>query len=125
MDDKTTEMIAALAAKIGTTADHLWGVLVTQAPISGAIDLATVFVMVLVAIGLVRFVRGKTTPPAKTQDDAYPTAEWDGEGAFAAWTVTALYLFITFTVALSSAQGIVAAFFNPEYWALSTLLCAM
>ena len=39
MDEKFQKLIEALAAKLGTTAEHLWGVLVRQAPISGAVDL--------------------------------------------------------------------------------------
>jgi len=122
MDDKTTALIEKLAEKLGTTAEHLWGVLLHQAPISGAVDLATVVVMVLAAVGLVRFVKGKTTTPAETEDDRYPHAEWEDEFAGFAWLVTAIYLIITGLVVIVSPQGIVAAFFNPEYWALSHIL---
>lgn len=122
MDDKTTALIEKLAEKLGTTAEHLWGVLLHQAPISGAVDLATVVVVVLAAIGLVRFVKGKTTKPAETKDERYTHAEWEEEGAGLAWLGTAIYLIITGLVVIGSAQGIVAAFFNPEYWALSHIL---
>ncbi len=122
MDDKTTALIEKLAEKLGTTAEHLWGVLLHQAPISGAVDLATIVVMVLAAVGLVPFVKGKTTKQAETKDERYPRAEWEGEGAGLAWLGTAIYLIITGVVVIGSAQGIVAAFFNPEYWALSHIL---
>lgn len=122
MDDKTTALIEKLAEKLGTPAEHLWGVLLHQAPISGAVDLATVIVMVLAAVGLVRFVKGKTTKPTETEGDRYPQAEWQDEGAGLAWLGAAIYLIITGVVVIGSAQGIVAAFFNPEYWALSNIL---
>lgn len=122
MNDKTIALIEKLAEKLGTTAEHLWGVLLHQAPISGAVDLATVAVMVLAAVGLVRFVKGKTTKPAMTEDDRYPHAEWEDEGAGLAWLGATIYLIITGVVVIGSAQGIVAAFFNPEYWALSHIL---
>lgn len=122
MDDKTTALIEKLADKLGTTAEHLWGVLLHQAPISGAVDLATVALMVLAAVKLVRFVKAKTTKPAETRDERYPHAEWEGDGAGLAWLGTAFYLIITGVVVTGSAQGIVAAFFNPEYWALSHIL---
>jgi hypothetical protein len=122
MDDKTIALIEKLAEKLGTTSEHLWGVLLHQAPISGAIKLSMVVVMVFSAVGLVRFVKGKTTKPAKTEYDQYPQAEWEGEVAIFAWLATAIYLINTGAVAFGSAQGIVAAFFNPEYWALSYIL---
>ena len=122
MDDKTTALIDKLAEKLGTTAEHLWGVLLHQAPISGAIDLATVVVMLLAAVGLVWFVKGKTTTPPETKDEPYPHAEWKDEGAGLAWLGMAIYLTVTGVVVIGSMQGIVAAFFNPEYWALSHIL---
>lgn len=122
MDDKTAVLIEKLAEKLGTTAEHLWGVLLRQAPISGAVDLATAVVMVLAAVGLVRFVKEKTTKPAETKDDRYPRAEWAEEDAGFAWLGTVLYLITTGVVVTGSAQEIVAAFFNPEYWALSHIL---
>jgi hypothetical protein len=122
MNDKTIALIEKLAEKLGTTSEHLWGVLLHQAPISGAVDLFTVIVMIFVAVGLVRFVKGKTTKPARTEYDPYPHAEWRDEAAFLVWLATAAYLVITSTVMIGSAQRIVAAFFNPEYWALSYIL---
>jgi hypothetical protein len=122
MDDKTIALIEKIAEKLGTTSDHLWGVLLHQAPISGTVELSTVVVMAFAAVGLVRLVKGKTTKPAKAEDDRYPRAEWEGEVAIFAWLATAAYLIITGAVVFGSAQGIVAAFFNPEYWALSYIL---
>ena len=122
MDANTTALIEKLAAKLGTTAEHLWGVLLHQAPISGAVDLATVVVMVLMAIILFRFVRSKTTPPDRTYEQQYPHAEWEYEGAGVAWLLTIICLVMVGIVVVELAQSIVAAFLNPEYWALSRIL---
>jgi hypothetical protein len=122
MDEKTTALIEKLAEKLGTTSEHLWGVLLHQAPISGVVDLVTVVVMAMMAVILVRFVKDKTTKPANTQFNKYPEAEWKHEGASMAWFGIAVYFIITGVVVIGSAQGMVAAFFNPEYWALSHIL---
>ena len=37
MDDKTLQALTALANKLGTTAEYLWGVLLRQAPLTGKI----------------------------------------------------------------------------------------
>ena len=122
MDDKTTALIEKLAEKLGTTAEHLWEVLLHQAPISGVVALVTDIVMALVAVGLVRFVKNKTTKPVKTEYNKYPEAEWEEEGAAFAWAGIVIYFLITGVVVSGSAEGILAAFFNPEYWALSHIL---
>ena len=122
MNSEATALIEKLAEKLGTTAEHLWGILLHQAPISGTIDLTIVVGMVLTAIGLVRFVRSKTAIPAKTENNQYPSAEWRNEDAGAAWFVTTAYLLITAAVTAILAHGIVTAFFNPEFWALSYIL---
>jgi hypothetical protein len=122
MDDKTIALIGKIAEKLGTTSEHLWGVLLRQAPISGAVELSTAVVMAFAAVGLVRFVKGKTTKPAKTEDKRCSYAEWKDEVAIFAWLATAVYLIITGVVVFGSVQEIVAAFFNPEYWALSYIL---
>lgn len=60
MDDKYQQMIEALAAKLGTTAEHLWGVLVRQAPITGAVDLAICVVLAALTAWWVSVVNRKT-----------------------------------------------------------------
>ena len=39
MEDKYLKLIEALAEKSGTTSEHLYGVLVKQAPITGVVDI--------------------------------------------------------------------------------------
>lgn len=122
MDEKFQKLIEALAAKLGTTAEHLWGVLVRQAPISGAVDLVLCVVIAAVTVWWVALVKRKTTCPPETKTNRYPKAEWRDEGAFLAWIVTVIFGVLALISAIVSAQGIVAAFANPEYWALKQLV---
>lgn len=119
MDDKTTALIERLAEKLGTTAVQLWDVLLHQALISGTIDLVISIIMVLIAIGVVRFVKGKTTKP---KEGPFKQAEWRGEGAALAWFGTVIYLILTGGVLLGLMRRVVVAFLNPDYWALSHIL---
>jgi len=119
MDEKFQKLIEALAAKLGTTAEHLWGVLVRQAPISGAVDLVLCVVIAAVTVWWVALVKRKTTCPPETKTNR---AEWRDEGAFLAWIVTVIFGVLALISAIVSAQGIVAAFANPEYWALKQLV---
>lgn len=122
MDEKTAALIENLAEKFGTTVAHLWGVLVTQAPISGFVDLVVCATLVFVAARVVQFVKRKTTAPKKSEKNNQPRAEWVDEPAMLAWACAIWLLLIVGIVVIHYAQDIVAAFFNPEYWALTRIL---
>lgn len=122
MDEKYQALIEALANKLGTTVEHLWGVLIRQAPISGVVDLVLCMVIATVTVWFVAIVKHKTTAPAATAEDQYPYAEWRDEAAFLAWAVALIAGVFALVYVICSAQGIAAAFANPEYWALKQLV---
>ena len=114
MDEKTLQALTALANKLGTTAEYLWGVLVRQAPITGAIDLAVMIAWVAGCVLLVRFVRRKTGGDKPEWGDEFGRAlAWFGVVGVCA--VVALVVGFEFSHA-------VAAIVNPEYWALRQVL---
>ena len=122
MDENYRKLIEVLAAKLGTTAEHLWGVLVRQAPISGGVDLVLCVVIAVVTAWWVQLVMRKTTCPPETETNRYPRAEWKDEFAFLAWFTVFAAGVLALVCVIGSAQGIVAAFANPEYWALMKLV---
>jgi hypothetical protein len=122
MDDKTLQALTAMAQKLGTTAEYLWGVLLRQAPISGAIDLAIMVFLVGASVLWARFVNKKTTCHPPTEENRYTRADWEEEGAFLAWLSVGGLLVISFVVISGSLATTVAALFNPEYWALRQIL---
>ena len=122
MDDKTLQALTALANKLGTTAEYLWGVLLRQAPITGVVNLAVMVTWVTAAVLLLRWVRRKTQVPPKTKEDPYPRAEWDSDGAFFAWGGAILFAALTALIVGLELSGVVAALVNPEYWALRQIL---
>jgi phosphoglycerol transferase MdoB-like AlkP superfamily enzyme len=122
MDDKTLLALGMLAEKLGTTSEYLWGALLKQAPISGVVDLVVLIAFVVAVWFWAKFVKFKTTPAAPTDECKYPRAEWSEELAAAAWLSVVVAVFIFVCVFAKSLQGIVAAFFNPEFWALKQIL---
>ena len=123
MDDKTLQALTALAEKLGTTAEYLWGVLLKQAPITGVVDLLVCAGSVAGVVVWAKFVARKTTKPARTDDDPYPTAEWSDEaGVGLAWISVVIAVFSVVGMLGSEMSTIVAAFANPEYWALRQIL---
>lgn len=122
MDDKTLQALTALANKLGTTAEYLWGVLLRQAPITGVINLAVMAAWVAMAVLLLRWVRSKTRVPPKTEDERYPRAEWDSDGAFFAWAGSIAFAALVAVIVGLELSGAIAALVNPEYWALRQIL---
>lgn len=122
MDDKTLQALTTLDAKLGTTAEYLWGVLLRQAPITGAIDLLVMAAWVITAVLLIRLVRRKTETPVETEENKYPRAKWGEEGAWFAWIGAVGFALVTALIVGSGLSGVVAALLNPEYWALRQIL---
>jgi uncharacterized membrane protein len=121
MDDKTLQALTALAAKLNTTAEHLWSVLLRQAPITGVIDLWVMAVWMAGCVAWFRFVRRQTTAPAATRDDPDPSAAWSHEASVLAWVSVFVVVLIS-AFMLCGLSTIAAALLNPEYWALKQIL---
>lgn len=116
MNDHTQEIIAKLAEKLGTTAEHLWGVLVTQAPITAATD--TIGLLVCgVALLLGFFFALRTMRRANESSSLMGL-----EGAIITWIVWGFFCFVFLVTFFCTIGGIVAGFTNPEYVALKELL---
>jgi ABC-type Fe3+ transport system permease subunit len=122
MSEKTEQLIRELADKLGTTTEHLWGVMVRQATISGLTDLALVLLVLVATAALFVVTAKKTRTPAKTESDKYPKPEWEDEAAIAAWTISIIFMVVAVVTILIAAGSITAALLNPEYWALKQLL---
>ena len=117
MEHSTEVLIIELSDKLGTTSEHLWGVLVAQAPIY-AVSAITLHVCVFTAMYfLVRFVLGKTTVK-----EGENSAEWNEEGGFFAWVFVAIFSLLEFLALVVDLSRLAGAIFNPEYWALQQLL---
>ena len=108
MDDKTLMALTALANKLGTTAEYLWGVLVRQAPISAVTDIFTIAAMVIALFFLARFFVRR--PP----DEDF--------GLFFAWLFVGVFGVVIVIAAVSSIEMAIAGIFNPEYWALMKIM---
>lgn len=114
MNEQTTKLIHDLATKLGTTAEHLWCVLVRQAPLSATINLLQLIGACAVAYILVR-ASIKLWEKEGNGEDCEGYAIVATVGAVAACFVAAVTL-------LYLPEAIVAGWFNPEYWALKQIL---
>ena len=112
----TAEVLDKLAAKLGVTAQYLWGVLLKQAPIAAVLDILQDIIIIGWVCILVKLTRWAWKKTEKGWDEA-PTAL----GLTVAWVFTAVMICVVFF----SFTGTITAIVNPEYWALDRLLSSM
>lgn len=109
MNESTEKLIRELSEKLGVTVDHLWGVLIRQAPISVITDLALCLAgILLLAMAFVLIKKYCNDPEEKMHH-------------FFAWvflTVATLILAVSIMCSISNAT---TALLNPEFWALKQL----
>lgn len=110
MDTNTVKLIESLSEKLGTTAEHLWVVLVKQAPISATT--MAIFYLVFAAITLWTFFLTKKLI-AKDSD-------W-----FPMWFLWGFFMLVFIVGFAVDSPSILSGFLNPEYWALNECLDAM
>lgn len=111
MNEQTIKLIQQIADKLGTTAEHLWSVLIRQAPIYSITGL-----MEDVAFFLLCFFMWKWI--SKIQFD-----NWDSDFGKGAVYAVALVISAFFFFAIGSNLSLeMAGFFNPEYWALKQVM---
>lgn len=119
MNEQTEKLVRELADKLGTTADHLWGVLIKQAPVSAVTSLLGGVAIFALLVYAWRFRAKKMA--AETNKNY---GDWAGDSPIS--VISGMLLCIaTFALVLAAAGElplVLAGFFNPEYWALKQIL---
>ena len=102
MQQELLNRLDALAAKLGTTAEHLWGVLIYQARIDALVSAIGFVVFGLITMFLYKVVRNADDEI----DRIFP----------------AVGMVITFGIAIACLFSIWTPLLNPEYFALQKVL---
>jgi hypothetical protein len=108
--NELTPFLETLAAKLGTTTQYLWGVLVKQAAISGVADCFWAVFFLVVSILSAWAARWLI------KNDS-------GEDGLVLFCGAAAI--IAFVIAGANVYFAVTALVNPEYWALKEILSAV
>jgi hypothetical protein len=115
MNKDTLELLQSLAAKLGTTADHLWGVMIRQARVSVITDLLLDCALVLVIV--IAFKKIFPFFDRKIQEDP------EGDFLYILGTLfLGAVLVVCTVVAIFCVPDMVTKIANPEYWALQQIL---
>lgn len=110
MTDQMAQLLTQLAEKLGTTAEHLWGVLIVQARIEVFVDL---FYVGLVGAGIYVMLKLHRRYWSNA-DDSIPVFVFG-------WAILAI---VSAIVLLEMAE-IPGLLLNPEYWALKQILASV
>lgn len=125
MNDQTAKLLEDLGNKLGTTAEHLWSVLVRQAPISSTIDVIVMIGFVVAWVAMYKTHKRLMMPLTKEESEVdYSKNLYDRYDMSAIFPMTigfAVLLILSIGMMIGSPITI-AGFFNPEYWALHEIL---
>lgn len=116
MDTNTMKLIEQLAAKLGTTSEYLWQILVNQAFISGIVVICY-FVIVLIA----GFILLKAHKHFSNRENEFSYHEKD-EALIVPMVIGTLMWGICFFIVSFSMENAIYGIVNPEYWALHHIL---
>ena len=112
MNQETIELLKVLADKLGTTTEHLWGVLLNQAFLSGLSNSAFLAVILISSVWWWRFALAKIKKEGK--ENGYSSSD--------VWPPVILLIAACGTASTIIVYEIMTAFLNPEYWALKQIL---
>jgi hypothetical protein len=121
--DKVMELLKALAEKLGTTVEFLWGTLVKQAIVVGIFDSIACFFLLIFIFIMVKFaVRNYKNSLESHKGDKYTTSMDCFMEASAVPSILASFATAGFFILLYQA---LTCLLNPEYWALKEVLNAI
>lgn len=127
MNDQLQKVLADLAAKFGTSVEHLWRVLVYQAKIEVLCDLGYYSIAIIMAIVLLRlhvkFSKKITVAPTNQYSSETTSSYYEDNSSsgFIIAIFAGMWLILTIWC-LTSIEGTISAALNPEYWALKQIL---
>jgi hypothetical protein len=119
VNDELQKELAGLAAKLGVSVEHLWGVLVRQAFIDGLSSLVTVFCCGAAGVGVLWFFiyrRRQYKLTAEPKERFFLSTNEPLE-----YLVLGIILLAIVAVAGNNFYWVISDFFNPEFYALRHL----
>jgi hypothetical protein len=120
MNQQLSALLEKLAAKLGTTTEYLWGILIKQAHISATMSLLCLAISIVG--GIILFKLHKTFLIYK-KDGNYERNKYETDEALPAIMGGFAVIWLMFTIyVICTLPNIFNGYFNPEYWALKEIL---
>lgn len=125
MEEKTSILLEKLAAKLGTTVEHLWAVTIKQASIV-AVTNTLHLCLALLFLWLLRVLHKRFSKQINVPDSIYTESVYDrSEAAQVCMAVAVMLCGIYLLFGLIFISETITALINPEFWALSQFLNAL
>ena len=126
MTPELQKQLADLAAKLGTTVEHLWGVLVRQAYVDGASSFLAasarvLFIVALIWAGARLWPKAKAALVAATEDALRPPGWFLVLSDVVVFILLALVTLANLQIIADNIFWMLSDFFNPEFYALHQL----
>ena len=118
MNTEITNLLTTLADKLGTTSEYLWGILLSQAPITATIiSIQTIFTVVSGT-----FLWKLHKHFSKETDGRYSIYNRGNGGLEVLMTMFSTLILIIGIILFFGIADMLNGYFNPEYWALNKIL---
>ena len=112
MNDELSKALAKLADKLGTTAEHLWQVLIRQARVEVVTDTGFILLTAVCLYGLWRWWKSALK---RDPDD----------GEMIGLVICSICGLVLFIASLVNVYEIPTLIFNPEYWAIQQIFSGL
>lgn len=122
MDEKLSNVLAELAAKFGTTVEHLWEVMLKQAAISGAMSLINIGCICIFAYIYYRYATWFFHKEKPVVECGMKSGMDEMGHPIIIGVAAVVVLAAIFCGVPSNLYDAITAFGNPEYWALRQIL---
>lgn len=120
MNEEITKYIDQMAAKLGVAASHVYEIVIRQTIISGIVN--TVLQVLIMTAIYVAFRKGWRYSRDRWDDWC---ADSDELYAILVWAVGGIACGALFIVCLITTPDAIMSIFNPEYYAIKTILEAV
>lgn len=118
MNEQSTKLLEQLAYKLGTTTEYLWGVLIKQAPIAATTQLCQTIGVII--FGFILWKIHKYL--LKENDKGYSRYSTYEEGAAIPMVIGLIIFMFCIIACFICFSDVINGYFNPEYWALDSIL---
>lgn len=113
MNTQLETTINMLCDKFGTTAEHLWGVLMKQAYIAVTMHTIGIFLFILADLFGFFYLK-KNTQKLLTS--------FDSDNYYIVWGLYLFFNVLILAILIIEGHKIFSPLFNPEYWAIKQLI---
>lgn len=118
MNEQTNQLLRDLAAKLGTTAEHLFSVLANHAHVSAIYSFFVIFIWLSIPITS-RIYYKRCNNLFTIKEDGYAKGDTTVYGV--GFIISLIMCFVSLFMICASIRNIINGILDPQYWALEQI----